>query len=65
MYAAIFHQTLSENTFLRDRVNELEQELSVWKLAFKTAETEKNDLQKSLLKLEKSIGSMKVHPVIR
>ncbi|KAF8843945.1 hypothetical protein BDN67DRAFT_944155 [Paxillus ammoniavirescens] len=59
MYAAIFHQTLSENTFLRDRVNELEQELSVWKLAFKTAETEKNDLQKSLLKLEKSIGSMK------
>ncbi|KIJ21720.1 hypothetical protein PAXINDRAFT_165129 [Paxillus involutus ATCC 200175] len=57
--SAIFHQTLSENTFLRDRVNELEQELSVWKLAFKTAETEKNDLQKNLLKLEKSIGSMK------
>ncbi|KAF9229318.1 hypothetical protein BS17DRAFT_16202 [Gyrodon lividus] len=53
------NQTLSENTFLRGRVDELEQELSVWKLAFKTAETEKNDLQKGLLKLEKSIGSMK------
>ncbi|KIJ68416.1 hypothetical protein HYDPIDRAFT_24698 [Hydnomerulius pinastri MD-312] len=57
--SALFRQTLSENTFLRDRVDELERELSVWKLAFKTAETERNDLQKHLLKLEKSIGSMK------
>ncbi|KAF9242910.1 hypothetical protein BU15DRAFT_72565 [Melanogaster broomeanus] len=57
--SAIFRQTLTENTFLRDRVDELERELSVWKLAFKTAETEKNEFQKGLLKLEKSIGSMK------
>lgn len=57
--SSLFRLTLTDNQTLRLRVDELERELSVWKLAFKAAEDEKCNLQKHMLKLEKNIGSLR------
>lgn len=57
--SSLFRLTLTDNETLRLRVDELERELSVWKLAFKAAEDEKCNLQKHMLKLEKNIGSLR------
>ncbi|KAG1750024.1 uncharacterized protein EDB91DRAFT_1110990 [Suillus paluster] len=56
--SSLFRLTLTDNETLRLRVDELERELSVWKLAFKAAEDERCNLQKNMLKLEKNIGSL-------
>ena len=42
------------------RVEDLERELKVWKIAQKASEEEKSALNKKVYKLERSIGSMKV-----
>lgn len=60
--AALFQRTFSRNSELEARVEELEQELSVWKSAFKTADGDRKVLSKSVLKLERSIGALKVRP---
>ncbi|KAG1864169.1 hypothetical protein DFJ58DRAFT_772914 [Suillus subalutaceus] len=57
--SSLFRLTLTDNQTLRLRADELERELSVWKLAFKAAEDEKCNLQRHMLKLEKNIGSLK------
>ncbi|KAH7931005.1 hypothetical protein BV22DRAFT_1077661 [Leucogyrophana mollusca] len=57
--SALFHKTITNNEELRRRVDELERELTVWKLGFKAAEDEKLNLQKSMKRLEKNIGSLK------
>jgi len=56
---ALFCKTTAENAELRARVNELEREVSVWKLAYKTADEEKSVMKQSISKLERSIGSLK------
>lgn len=58
--AALFEKTFTINAELTARVEELERELSVWKEAFKTADGDRRVLNKSVLKLERSIGALKV-----
>ncbi|KAI0639377.1 hypothetical protein C8Q77DRAFT_1044898 [Trametes polyzona] len=56
---ALFEKTFSKNAELEARVEELERELSVWKEAFKTADGDRKVLNKTVLKLERSIGALK------
>ncbi|RPD82575.1 hypothetical protein L226DRAFT_549286 [Lentinus tigrinus ALCF2SS1-7] len=56
---ALFEKTFTKNTQLEARVEELERELSVWKDAFKTADGDRKVLNKTVLKLERSIGALK------
>ncbi|KAI0724530.1 hypothetical protein C8T65DRAFT_691548 [Cerioporus squamosus] len=56
---ALFEKTFTKNAQLEARVEELERELSVWKEAFKTADGDRKVLNKTVLKLERSIGSLK------
>ena len=58
--AALFRKTVTRNAELDARVEELERELSVWKSALKVAEDEKKALLKSVSRLERNIGSLKV-----
>lgn len=60
MWIVLFRKTVARNTELEARVEELERELSVWKAALKTADEEKKALNKSVLRLERNIGSLKV-----
>ncbi|KII94335.1 hypothetical protein PLICRDRAFT_424408 [Plicaturopsis crispa FD-325 SS-3] len=55
----LFQKTVTENGALESRVEELERELSVWKIAFKTADEERLLLRTSVSKLERNIGSLK------
>ncbi|KAJ8495853.1 hypothetical protein ONZ51_g1442 [Trametes cubensis] len=57
--AALFEKTFTKNAELEARVEELERELSVWKEAFKTADGDRKVLNKTVLKLERSIGALK------
>lgn len=57
---ALFEKTFTINAELKSRVEELERELSVWKEAFKTADGDRKVLSKNVLKLERSIGALKV-----
>ena len=41
-------------------MEELERELSVWKGAFKTADSDRKLFHKTVLKLERNIGALKV-----
>ncbi|KAI0662803.1 hypothetical protein C8Q70DRAFT_908776 [Cubamyces menziesii] len=56
---ALFEKTFTKNAELEARVEELERELSVWKEAFKTADGDRKVLNKTVLKLERSIGALK------
>ncbi|KAI0778162.1 hypothetical protein BD413DRAFT_684062 [Trametes elegans] len=56
---ALFEKTFSQNAELEARVEELERELSVWKEAFKTADGDRKVLNKTVLRLERSIGALK------
>ncbi|TFK89773.1 hypothetical protein K466DRAFT_574615 [Polyporus arcularius HHB13444] len=56
---ALFEKTFTQNAQLEARVEELERELSVWKEAFKTADGDRKVLNKTVLKLERSIGALK------
>ncbi|EPQ60792.1 hypothetical protein GLOTRDRAFT_124541 [Gloeophyllum trabeum ATCC 11539] len=56
---ALFRKTINENAELNARVKELEREVSVWKLAHKTADEERSAMKRSISKLERSIGSFK------
>ena len=58
--AALFERTLTRNEELEARVEELERELLVWKEAFKTADGDRKVLNKAVLKLERSLGALKV-----
>jgi phage shock protein A len=58
--AALFRKTTSRNQELEARVEELERELNVWKLAHKNSEDQVNALKRNVAKLERSIGSFKV-----
>lgn len=58
--AALFRKTATRNTELDARVEELERELFVWKNALKVAEDEKKTLLKTVSRLERNIGSLKV-----
>ena len=58
--AALFRKTATRNAELDTRVEELERELSVWKGALKVAEDEKKALLKTVSRLERNIGSLKV-----
>ncbi|KDQ63727.1 hypothetical protein JAAARDRAFT_75984 [Jaapia argillacea MUCL 33604] len=55
----LFTRTVTENEKLRVRVEELERELSVWKLALKAADEEKFALKKGISRLERDIGAIK------
>ncbi|TFY75763.1 hypothetical protein EWM64_g8246 [Hericium alpestre] len=55
----IYRNTVSKNATLEARVEELERELSVWKGAFRTAETEQKTLKRTVTLLERNIDSMK------
>ena len=44
-------------------MEELERELGVWKAALKAADDEKRQFNKTVLKLERSIGSLKVYQI--
>lgn len=57
---ALFRKTTSRNKELEARVEDLERELNVWKIAQKAADEEKSALNKKVYKLERSIGSIKV-----
>ncbi|EMD42028.1 hypothetical protein CERSUDRAFT_79626 [Gelatoporia subvermispora B] len=56
---ALFKRTAFRNAELESRVEELERELSVWKAALKVADEETKTLNKTVLKLERSIGSLR------
>ncbi|KAK7694623.1 hypothetical protein QCA50_001810 [Cerrena zonata] len=56
---ALFRKTVSRNTELEGRVEELERELGVWKVALKTADEDKKTLTKQITRLERNIGSLK------
>lgn len=56
----LFQRTSSKNKDLQARVEELERELSVWKVALKAADDEKKSLNRNVLKLERNLGSLKV-----
>ncbi|TFK57272.1 hypothetical protein OE88DRAFT_1690849 [Heliocybe sulcata] len=56
---ALFRKTTSENVELKARVVELEREVSVWKLAHKTGDEERNVMKQSMSRLERNIGSLK------
>ncbi|TBU48361.1 hypothetical protein BD309DRAFT_987411 [Dichomitus squalens] len=56
---ALFEKTYTKNEQLDARVEELERELSVWKEAFKTADGDRKVLNKTVLKLERSIDALK------
>lgn len=58
--SVLFQRTSSKNNELETRVEELERELSVWKTALKAADDDKKSLHKTVLKLERNIGSLKV-----
>lgn len=57
---ALFQRTVARNNELEIRVEELERELSVWKAALKTADEDKKTLSKTVVQLERSIGSLRV-----
>lgn len=57
---ALFRKTTTRNKELEARVEDLERELNVWKIAQKAADEEKSVLNKKVYKLERSIGSIKV-----
>ncbi|KAH9944404.1 uncharacterized protein BXZ73DRAFT_40022 [Epithele typhae] len=59
LHPALFRRTFETNTQLHARVEELEQELSVWKEAFKTADGDRKVLNKTVLRLERNIGALK------
>jgi hypothetical protein len=59
-FAALFRKTTQKNTDLGTRVLELERELAVWKLAFKSNDEENSTLKKQVARLERNIGSLKV-----
>ncbi len=61
---ALFEKTFTQNAQLEARVEELERELLVWKEAFKTADGDRKVLNKTVLKLERSIGALKVRTSI-
>ncbi|KAI0669923.1 hypothetical protein C8Q78DRAFT_976572 [Trametes maxima] len=56
---SLFEKTFTKNAELEARVEELERELSVWKEAFKTADGDRKVLNKTVLRLERSIGALK------
>ncbi|PCH33612.1 hypothetical protein WOLCODRAFT_61159 [Wolfiporia cocos MD-104 SS10] len=58
-FLEIVRGTAARNVTLEERVEELERELSVWKAALKKSDEEKRALSKSILKLERSIGSLR------
>lgn len=55
----IFRKTTTRNKELESRVEELEREVAVWKIAHKAVQDEKNALDKKVSKLERNIGSLK------
>ncbi|GBE77914.1 hypothetical protein SCP_0107960 [Sparassis crispa] len=55
----LFRKTAARNAELEAQVEELERELSVWKAALKTADEEKKTLNKTILRLERNIGSLR------
>ncbi|GJE86088.1 CCCH-type zinc finger protein [Phanerochaete sordida] len=55
----LFRRTTTRNKELAAKVEELEREVSVWKIAHKAVEDEKNNLNKAVSKLERNIGSLK------
>jgi hypothetical protein len=57
---ALFRQTFNENQLLHRRVAELERELSVWKLALKTADEDSAALKGTNANLEQVLSSLKV-----
>ena len=59
---ALFEKTFTKNAQLEARVEELERELSVWKEAFKTADGDRKVLNRTVLRLERNIGALKVRP---
>lgn len=59
---ALFEKTFTRNAQLEVQVEELERELSVWKEAFKTADGDRKVLNKTVLRLERNIGALKVRP---
>lgn len=56
---ALFRKTFARNAALETQVEELERELSVWKAALKTADEDKKILNRTIHKLERSIGSLR------
>lgn len=56
---SLFQRTVARNNELEIRVEELERELSVWKAALKTADEDKKTLSKTVVQLERSIGSLR------
>ncbi|KZT02748.1 uncharacterized protein LAESUDRAFT_738628 [Laetiporus sulphureus 93-53] len=56
---ALFHKTVTRNVALETRVEELERELAVWKAALKTADEDNKTLNKTIYRLERSIGSLR------
>ncbi|KAJ7706142.1 hypothetical protein B0H17DRAFT_1035886 [Mycena rosella] len=56
--SALFRQTVSENERLRNRVTELERELSVWKLALAKADEDSASLKGANLHLEQVLSSL-------
>ncbi|KAH7915789.1 hypothetical protein BJ138DRAFT_1132371 [Hygrophoropsis aurantiaca] len=57
--SVLFRKIVADNEELHKRVDELERELSVWKIGFKATEDEKSSLQKNIARLERSMGSLK------
>ena len=60
----MFRNVVQRNAGFAKRVAELEQELAVWKIAFGSADEERNTLKKKVTRLERSIGSLKVHAIV-
>lgn len=58
---ALFRQTVSENEQLKQRVTELERELSVWKLALAKSDEDTATLKGTNAHLESVLGSLKVN----
>ncbi|KAJ7492585.1 hypothetical protein FB451DRAFT_1218897 [Mycena latifolia] len=57
--SALFRQTVSENEQLKNRVTELERELSVWKLALSKADEDSASLKGTNAHLEHILSSLK------
>ncbi|KAJ6604686.1 hypothetical protein DFH09DRAFT_1123509 [Mycena vulgaris] len=57
--SALFRQTFSENEQLKNRVTELERELSVWKLALAKADEDSASLKGTNSHLEQVLSSLK------
>ncbi|KAJ7487636.1 hypothetical protein B0H11DRAFT_2014190 [Mycena galericulata] len=57
--SALFRQTVSENEQLKQRVTELERELSVWKLALAKADEDTANLKGTTAHLESVLSSLK------